>query len=182
MLPDSSAYLIIAGQCSFSMCRIRLSEAANLLLNMGVRREGKPSCILKFYICLLHFQQKRSFSQFREGKMKFHFWPSLAKILPTPMLLKSAFSTFCHREFVYDTGSVYFTYNFMLHTLQNQAVQRVLSNGAPLFILPSQFYKMTVLHCSQLPLVRKSFPHICERRLQVHYQTLVNRCQTQGCQ
>jgi len=41
MLPDSSAYLIIAGQCSFSMCRIRLSEAANLLLNMGHRKRGQ---------------------------------------------------------------------------------------------------------------------------------------------
>ena len=69
--------------------------------------------------------------------MKFHFWTSLEKILPRPMLLKIAFSTFCQSEFVYDTGSVYFTYNFMLHTLQNQAIQLVLASGAPLFILPS---------------------------------------------
>jgi len=49
--------------------------------------------------------------------MKFHAWPSLEKILPTPMLFKSVFSTFCHSEFVYDTGSAYFTYNFILYTL-----------------------------------------------------------------
>jgi len=61
MLPDSSTCMIIAGQCGFSMRRIRFSGAASLLLNMGVEREGKPPYILKFYIFLLHFYQKRSF-------------------------------------------------------------------------------------------------------------------------
>jgi len=70
--------------------------------------------------------------------MKFYFWPSLEKILPTPTLLKSAMSTFFHSEFVCGTGSVYFTYNFMLYTLRDHAVQLVWCNGAPLFSLPSQ--------------------------------------------
>jgi len=37
--------------------------------------------------------------------MEFHFWPSVEITFPTPMLLKSTFSTFCHIKFVYDTGN-----------------------------------------------------------------------------
>jgi len=69
--------------------------------------------------------------------MKFHFWPILQKVLPTPTLHKSAFSTFSHSEFDFSAGDVYLTYNFMLCTLRDQAVQLVLCNGAPLFSLPS---------------------------------------------
>jgi len=40
------------------------------------------------------------------------------------LLLKSAFFRFCHCEFVYDTGSVYFTYTFMLYTRGGQSTTR----------------------------------------------------------
>jgi len=56
---------------------------------------------------------------------------------PANLLLKIAFSRFCHSEFVYDTDGVCFTYNLCSYTLYNQAVQLILSEGAPLFILPS---------------------------------------------
>jgi len=39
------------------------------------------------------------------------------RLLKAVNLLLSAFSGFCHREFVYDTGSVYFTRKFMLYAL-----------------------------------------------------------------
>jgi len=67
MLPDSQTHMIIARQCSFSMCRIRLVFASSRQTskqkvcenrskpNMGVGREGKTPWVLKFYIFLLHF-------------------------------------------------------------------------------------------------------------------------------
>jgi len=67
--------------------------------------------------------------------MKFYFWPSLEKILPTPTLLKSTFSTFFHSEFDYTVVLVV-------------SIGHIISCSILFGITLSSLFCLTVLLCS----------------------------------